>query len=76
MLKFARAKQAGNQQWSEGLHTNKTAPRKVMTYPIYFKTRKYVTNLYLDGTEVTPVHAPSPPSAAHALLVLTMPSFL
>ena len=47
---FARGKQAGNQQWSEGLHANKTAP---MTYLIYFKTRKYVTNLYLDGTEVT-----------------------
>ena len=37
----------------EGLHANKTAPRKLMTYPIYFQTRKYVTNLYLHGTEVT-----------------------
>ena len=35
----------------EGLHANKTAP--IMTYPIYFQTRKYVTNLYLHGTEVT-----------------------
>ena len=34
----------------EGLHANKTAPRKL---PIYFQTRKYVTNLYLHGTEVT-----------------------
>ena len=56
VLKFARAKQAGNQRVSgrpEGLHANKTAPRKHMTYPIYFQMRKYVTNLYLHGTEVT-----------------------
>ena len=56
VLKFARAKQAGTsecQDAPEGLHANKTAPRKLMTYPIYFQTRKYVTNLYLHGTEVT-----------------------
>ena len=44
---------ASGQDAPEGLHVNKTASRKVMTYPIYFKTRKYVTNLYFDGTEVT-----------------------
>ena len=43
---------ASGQDAPEGLHANKTATRKVMTYPIYFKTRKYVTNLYFDGTEV------------------------
>ena len=37
----------------EGLHANKTAPRKLMTYLIYFQMRKYATNLYLHGTEVT-----------------------
>ena len=41
------------QDATEGLQANKTAPRKLMTYPIYFQTRKYVTNLYLHGTEVT-----------------------
>ena len=46
-----------------------TAPRKLMTYPIYFQTRKYVTNLYLHGTEVTRSFTAFGGSSAPALIL-------
>ena len=70
VLKFARAQQAGNQRVVrtplKACTPIKLPPRKLMTYPIYFKTWKYVTNMALK------LHALSPPSAAHVLLRLAI----
>ena len=54
----------------------KTAPRKLMTYPIYFQMRKYVTNLYLHGTEVTRSFAAFGGSCAPEYIYLYRPPSL
>ena len=53
VLKFARVKTGREpaRDAPEGLHANR--PYDVPDLRMYFKTRKYVTNLYFNGTEVT-----------------------